>query len=114
ERREEIEKTPVDTEIKTDMPTSLITAKMTDEDIREVIQKMLSEIDSKLSDGLCVKRDDLLKLKYCDAIIKETGRLMAVAVITLRYITSEREVAGYKWPAVTHFILSYSGRLLVS
>ncbi|CAG8524534.1 5423_t:CDS:2 [Cetraspora pellucida] len=72
-------------------------------------QKVLSEIDSvfpKSSNKFCVKLDDLLKLKYCEAVIKETLRLMPVIGLNTRYVTEECEIAGYRWPAGTLFHLN--------
>ncbi|CAG8772185.1 20924_t:CDS:2, partial [Racocetra persica] len=137
-RRKEIEEMAMDTEKKTDMLTSLIIAKMEDKDIRgnlldaflggtdttansfcfityyickhpEVKQKMLSEIDFVLSDRFYVSSSDLNKLKYCEAIIKETGRVLTTAGFTFRYVPNECEVAGYKWPAGTYFLLNFYG-----
>ncbi|GBC24448.2 cytochrome P450 [Rhizophagus irregularis DAOM 181602=DAOM 197198] len=67
-----------------------------------VKEKMLSEIDSiipKSSGKFCLSCNDLRKLKYCEAIIKETTRLMPPLPFTFRHTTSECEIAGYKWPA---------------
>ncbi|CAG8505867.1 13855_t:CDS:2 [Racocetra persica] len=71
-------------------------------------QKVLSEIDSvfpKSSNKFSVTHDDLLKLKYCEAVIKETLRLMPVIGLNTRYVTEECKIAGYKWPAGTLFHL---------
>ncbi|KAF0453766.1 cytochrome P450 [Gigaspora margarita] len=74
-------------------------------------QKMLSEIDSIFSktSKFYVSQDDIPKLKYCKAIIKETSRIMPVVILTPRHITEECEVAGYKWPSGTQFYLNFIG-----
>ncbi|KAF0467604.1 cytochrome P450 [Gigaspora margarita] len=75
-----------------------------------VKQKMLSEIDfilPKSSKKLYVSQDDISKLKYCKAIIKETSRILPTVYITPRYITEEYEFAGYKWPVGTQFHLNF-------
>ncbi|CAG8759797.1 30397_t:CDS:2, partial [Racocetra persica] len=72
-----------------------------------VKQKMLSEIDY-ISDKFYAS-NDLKKLKYCEAIIKETHRLMPGVTIIHRHITKEREFAGYKWPAGTSFHVNVKG-----
>ncbi|RIB03859.1 cytochrome P450 [Gigaspora rosea] len=73
-----------------------------------VKQKMLSEIDSIFpkTSKFYVTQDDLSKLKYCKAIIKETSRVLPVVFMTPRLITEDYEVAGYKWPAGTQFHLN--------
>ncbi|KAF0512850.1 cytochrome P450 [Gigaspora margarita] len=73
-----------------------------------VKQKMLSEIDSIFpkTSRFYVTQDDLSKLKYCKAIIKETTRVLPVVIMTPRLITEEYEVAGYKWPVGTQFHLN--------
>ncbi|KAF0373013.1 cytochrome P450 [Gigaspora margarita] len=75
-----------------------------------VKQKMLSEIDHVLPksiDKFCVSYNDLQKLRYCEAIIKEACRLVPVVPFTFRAITKECEIAGYKWPPGTNFLLNF-------
>ncbi|RIB25400.1 cytochrome P450 [Gigaspora rosea] len=74
-----------------------------------VKQKMISEIDSTFSNKSYLTSDDLLKLKYCEAIIKETSRIMPVSNFVTRYMPEECEVAGYKWAAGTLFHLNFVG-----
>ncbi|CAG8646378.1 5193_t:CDS:2 [Ambispora gerdemannii] len=76
-----------------------------------VKEKMLSEIDSisKSFGKPYLSCDDLRKLKYCEAIIKEASRLMAPVPFTFRHTTSECEIAGYKWPAGTDFHINFAG-----
>ncbi|KAF0388205.1 cytochrome P450 [Gigaspora margarita] len=64
-----------------------------------VKQKMLLEIDPifpKSSEKFHVSRNDISKLKYCKAIIKETNRIIPVAIFTPRCTVEECEFAGYK------------------
>ncbi|RIB30405.1 cytochrome P450 [Gigaspora rosea] len=77
-----------------------------------VKQKMILEIDSifpKSSEKFNVSRNDISKLKYCKAIIKETNRIIPVAMFTPRCTVGECEFAGYKWPTSTHFHLNIIG-----
>ncbi|CAG8666542.1 5725_t:CDS:2, partial [Cetraspora pellucida] len=72
-----------------------------------VKQKLFDEIDSvfpnESSDILFITVDHLTKLKYCEAIIKETSRMVPVLPVLKRVASTECEVAGYKWPAKTIF-----------
>ncbi|RIB13135.1 cytochrome P450 [Gigaspora rosea] len=72
-------------------------------------QKMISEIDSVFSNKPYLTSDDLLKLKYCEAIIKESSRMIPVTNFASRYMTEECEVAGYKWVSGTMFHLNIMG-----
>ncbi|RIB25402.1 cytochrome P450 [Gigaspora rosea] len=74
-----------------------------------VKQKMISEIDSIFSNKSYLTSDDLSKLKYCEAIIKETSRVMTAGNFITRCMTEESEVAGYKWAANTIFQLNIVG-----
>ncbi|RIB23549.1 cytochrome P450 [Gigaspora rosea] len=77
-----------------------------------VKQKMLSEIEHvlpKSMDKSCISYNDLQKLRYCEAIIKEACRLIPAVPFTYRTITKEHEIAGYKWPPGTNFILNFLG-----
>lgn len=71
---------------------------------------MLSEIDHVLPksiDKSCVSYNDLQELRYCEAIIKEACRLVPAVPFTYRTITKEHEIAGYKWPPGTNFLLNF-------
>ncbi|RIB23207.1 cytochrome P450 [Gigaspora rosea] len=75
-----------------------------------VKRKMLSEIDYNLpksSDKFYISYNDLKKLKYCEAIIKEVHRMVPVIPFSIRTTTKEIEIAGYKWPSGTHFLLNF-------
>ncbi|RIB27824.1 cytochrome P450 [Gigaspora rosea] len=71
----------------------------------EVKQKMLTEIDSIFppNSSLELTHNDLSKLKYCEAIIKEVDRVCPAANLLGRYPTEPIEVGGYQWPAGTMF-----------
>ncbi|CAG8630784.1 21436_t:CDS:2 [Cetraspora pellucida] len=77
-----------------------------------VKQKMFDEIDSAFpndsSDIPYMNTDIIAKLKYCEAIIKETSRVMPVTAVSRRVAVNECEVAGYTWPAKTIFHLNYA------
>ncbi|RIB20393.1 cytochrome P450 [Gigaspora rosea] len=74
-----------------------------------VKQKMFDEIDSVFpTDISYVTADILAKLKYCEAIIKETSRMMPVTAVSKRVAATKCEVAGYIWPAKTVFHLNYA------
>ncbi|KAF0431162.1 cytochrome P450 [Gigaspora margarita] len=75
-----------------------------------VKRKMLSEIDYNLpksSDKFYISYNDLQKLKYCEAIIKEVYRMVPIIPFSIRTTTKEIEIAGYKWPSGTHFLLNF-------
>ncbi|KAF0518644.1 cytochrome P450 [Gigaspora margarita] len=74
-----------------------------------VKQKMISEIDSIFSNKSYLTSDDLSKLKYCEAIIKETSRMIPISNFITRYMIEECEVAGRKWAAGTLFHLNFAG-----
>ncbi|CAG8627033.1 29551_t:CDS:2 [Racocetra persica] len=71
-----------------------------------VKQKLLLEIDSVFSKS-SVSQEDISKLKYCKAIIKETNRIIPTAFMTTRFTSEEREFSGYKWPADTQLHLNF-------
>ncbi|CAG8506725.1 24801_t:CDS:2, partial [Racocetra persica] len=77
-----------------------------------VKQKMFDEIDSVFpnnsSDTPYITADILAKLKYCEAIIKETSRVMPVTAVSKRVAAAECQVAGYTWPTKTIFHLNYA------
>ncbi|CAG8572099.1 15942_t:CDS:2 [Cetraspora pellucida] len=70
-------------------------------------QKMLSEIDLILPKTSDISHNDLQKLKYCEAIIKEAYRMVPVAPFAFRTITEDCEIAGYKWTRGTNFLINY-------
>ena len=71
----------------------------------DVKRKMLEEIDRVFQGDKTrpIMENDIHKLKYCEAIIKEVDRILPVATMLQRYSEEPDEVAGYKWPAGTMF-----------
>ncbi|KAF0368593.1 cytochrome P450 [Gigaspora margarita] len=74
----------------------------------QVKQKMLSEIESvfPLKSNFDLKHDDLSKLKYCEAIIKEVNRCTPLISHFTRYSDSPCEMAGHQWEAGTLFLIN--------
>ncbi|RIB30693.1 cytochrome P450 [Gigaspora rosea] len=77
----------------------------------QVKKKMIDEIDSVFppNTSFHLKHEDLLKLKYCDAIINEIGRIMPIANEIRRYLENPSEVAGYQWEAGTMIQIYING-----
>ncbi|RIB15981.1 cytochrome P450 [Gigaspora rosea] len=77
----------------------------------QVKQKMIDEIDSVFppNTSFHLKYEDLLKLKYCDAIINEIGRIMPVPNEIRRYLENPSEIAGYQWEAGTMIHIYING-----
>ncbi|RIB30692.1 cytochrome P450 [Gigaspora rosea] len=77
----------------------------------QVKQKMIDEIDSVFppNTSFHLKYEDLLKLKYCDAIINEIGRIMPVSNEIRRYLENPCEIAGYQWEAGTMIHIYING-----
>ncbi|CAH1759312.1 2618_t:CDS:2 [Entrophospora sp. SA101] len=77
----------------------------------EVKKKLFEEIDSVFKDDPTreVTTTDLEKLKYCEAIIKETSRIRPTVSMLSRYSDKPDEIAGYKWPSKTLFIMYVRG-----
>jgi len=72
---------------------------------------MMEEIESVFKDDpkRSITLDDLEKLRYCEAIIKETSRIRPTVSMVSRYSSQPDEVAGYKWPSDVLFILYVRG-----
>jgi cytochrome P450 len=66
---------------------------------------MLDEIDRVFQDDKTrpVTENDLHNLKYCEAIVKEVSRIFSVVNSLPRCLEKPEEIAGYQWPANTHF-----------
>ncbi|CAB5108424.1 unnamed protein product [Rhizophagus irregularis] len=73
-----------------------------------VKKKMLEEIDSIFQDDKMrtINKDDFYNLKYCEAIVKETARILPIVHFNTRYIDKPSEIAGYQWPADTFFLIN--------
>ncbi|CAG8459532.1 670_t:CDS:2 [Ambispora gerdemannii] len=76
-----------------------------------VKKKLLEEIESVFRDDPTrpITLEDLEKLKYCEAIIKETSRIRPTVSMISRYSNQPDEIAGHKWPANTLFIMYVRG-----
>jgi len=74
-----------------------------------VKQKLIKEIDSifKNDPTRPITLEDIDKLKYCEAIIKETLRIRPVVNMMARYSAESDQVAGYEWPAGTQFHMNF-------
>ncbi|RHZ83663.1 hypothetical protein Glove_89g56 [Diversispora epigaea] len=72
-----------------------------------VKRKLLEEIKSVFNDdpNRQITIDDLEKLKYCEAVIKETSRIRPIASMISRYSDQPNEILGYKWPKNMFFII---------
>ncbi|CAJ0850854.1 16255_t:CDS:2, partial [Entrophospora sp. SA101] len=70
-----------------------------------VKKRMLEEIESVLKgdETRPITLEDIEKLKYCEAIIKETSRIRPTVNMIGRFGSLPDEVAGYKWPESTQF-----------
>ncbi|GBC01273.1 hypothetical protein RclHR1_04120003 [Rhizophagus clarus] len=71
----------------------------------DVKKKTVEEIDRIFQGDKTrpITEDDLQKLKYCEAVIKEVSRVFTVVPSITRTITKPDEIAGYKWSANTMF-----------
>ncbi|CAH1764965.1 15441_t:CDS:2 [Entrophospora sp. SA101] len=93
---------------------------MTDNEIRGVLfdcfvagtdTKLLDEIESVFNGDRTrpITLTDVGKLKYCEALIKETTRIRPTVGMISRYYDRPMEVAGYKWPKNTLFVMHLRG-----
>ncbi|CAG8523279.1 9024_t:CDS:2 [Paraglomus occultum] len=126
EKRKEVEKTIMHGELNTEemnLLTSLIIANtehdphpqknvdpslarpMTDDEIRGVMFDAFAADDPYRP----ITSEDLAKLKYVEAIIKETSRIRPVVIVLSRYSERPDKVAGYMWPSKTYFIMYVRG-----
>ncbi|CAG8673645.1 9800_t:CDS:2 [Cetraspora pellucida] len=73
-----------------------------------VKQKVLAEIDKffPFITPHKITHENLFKLKYCEAVIMETNRLMPAVNNITRYSTDTCEVAGYKWDKGQYFAIN--------
>ncbi|PKC12245.1 cytochrome P450 [Rhizophagus irregularis] len=69
----------------------------------DVKEKMLQEFNSVFRDDLSrpIEHEDLNKLVYCDAIIKEVSRLMSIVPVIFRMSIKADEIVKYSFPAGT-------------
>ncbi|GBC28284.2 cytochrome P450 [Rhizophagus irregularis DAOM 181602=DAOM 197198] len=77
----------------------------------KVLNRLREELDSIYGQNRTrqVTPEDLIKLKYTEAIIKETARILPVSPIILRFNSEDDEIAGYKWPRNTAFTMHFAG-----
>ncbi|CAG8708821.1 33038_t:CDS:2, partial [Racocetra persica] len=112
-RKIELAKTPQELLSRHDILTFLLSVnndakdKIADEEIRSILLDVFLDLVFP-SDTSYVTADIIAKLKYCEAIIKETARIMPITSVSKRVAVAECEVAGYTWPARTMFHLNYA------
>nr|CAG8653237.1 9014_t:CDS:2 [Entrophospora candida]CAG8670476.1 7768_t:CDS:2 [Entrophospora candida] len=151
ERRNEIEKTPIDQELTPDMLTLMLTFNtphdksqgdnqqplepMTDEDIcenileailggvdaisnvtcftiyyvchnPEVKQHVIEEIQKVIDLNSDIEIEDLHKLHYCEAVIKEVSRHMPTVPVNFRMAEHADEIDGHKFEGSTTLFIN--------
>ncbi|CAG8754505.1 3896_t:CDS:2, partial [Racocetra persica] len=77
----------------------------------KVLEKLRQELDMVFG-GDCDRpftSDDISKLKYCEAVVYETGRMHHIAHSASRLNTEPDELLGYQWPARSEFIMFFEG-----
>ncbi|RIB29632.1 cytochrome P450 [Gigaspora rosea] len=76
-----------------------------------VKEKLLEEIRTVFKDDMNrpATLDDLNKLRYCEAIIKETTRIRPTAGMISRVTSQPDEIAGYNWPSGVFFNMYVRG-----
>jgi cytochrome P450 len=74
-----------------------------------VKQRLLQELDEVFGKDLTkpITSNDLDKLQYCEAVIKEVYRHAPVNPIILRVNSEKDEVGGFIWPERTSFQIIY-------
>jgi len=65
----------------------------------DVLEKVLSEINSVVGAGNNIKQADIPKLEYLDAVVKETLRLLPIISFVVRELQAPMHVDGYDLPA---------------
>ncbi|RIB24638.1 cytochrome P450 [Gigaspora rosea] len=76
-----------------------------------VLKKLRQELDSVFGEDYDrpFTSDDLAELKYCEAVVNETGRMHHIAHSASRINAEPDELLGYQWPARSEFIMFYEG-----
>ncbi|CAG8496737.1 11048_t:CDS:2 [Acaulospora colombiana] len=76
-------------------------------------KRLIEEIDSVFADDMTrpVKYDDLKKLVYMDAAIKESLRFSPVVPLVMRSVSDTDTLLGYEWRAGEIFFVSHYGLL---
>ncbi|CAG8687746.1 22134_t:CDS:2 [Cetraspora pellucida] len=77
----------------------------------KVLKKLRQELDAVFGEDhdRPFTSDDISKLKYCEAILYEAGRMHPIAHSTSRVNTEPDELLGYQWPARSEFIMFFDG-----
>src|SRR6266498_2577961 len=77
----------------------------------DVLARLRQELDSIFGSdqNRQITMEDLSKMHYTEAIIKECARLVNTVKFTQRVSTTSDTVAGYKWPADTTFVVYLEG-----
>jgi len=73
----------------------------------DVLDRLRQELDSIFGSNQNpqITMEDLSKMDYTEAIIKECSRLINAAKATQRVSTSSDTVASFEWPANTTFYI---------
>ncbi|PKY32920.1 cytochrome P450, partial [Rhizophagus irregularis] len=73
----------------------------------DVKKKMLKEIDIVFQGDKRrpITKDDFYSLNYCEAIVKETARIIPVVHSFTRYIDKPNKTGEYHWPADSLFLI---------
>ncbi|CAI2188680.1 3605_t:CDS:2, partial [Funneliformis geosporum] len=75
----------------------------------EVKKRVFEEIDSKFTRDQKLTLEVLDKLPYCEAVIRETSRLLPIADLNYRMNTKEEILGGYVIPAETQIYIHHYG-----
>ncbi|CAI2176993.1 16901_t:CDS:2 [Funneliformis geosporum] len=75
----------------------------------EAKKRLFEEIDSIITTNQKLTHENLNKLTYCDAVIKEVSRLLPVVDINYRMNTNDENLDGYTIPAETQFFINQRG-----
>jgi len=74
----------------------------------KVKEQMIEEIEKctgKDPQGI-INFNNLEKLNYCEAVIKEVTRFQPILIAILKIISEDDEIADYKWSAGQEIILN--------
>ncbi|CAG8633720.1 782_t:CDS:2, partial [Paraglomus occultum] len=77
----------------------------------EVKEKLLKEIETVFKDdpNRPITLEDVSKLKYTEAIVKETSRIRPTVSMLSRYVNPPNGLAGYVWPTKALFVMYFRG-----
>jgi cytochrome P450 len=80
----------------------------------EVKQRLRQELDEVLGNDLTkpITNNNIEKLLYCDAVIKEVYRHSPITFFIARINSEDDEVAGFNWPKGTSFYILYSAIMM--